>query len=318
VSRVARIASVALITAGLVVLLDAGITLAWSEPISTVRGWLAQRDLAEDLDALEQRYAGQPATTPDGKIDREQVRGQATDLAARAREGEAIGRLKIAPIDLNIVMVQGTETGSLQKGPGHYPGTALPGQPGTVAIAGHRTTYLAPFRHIDEIGRGDEVVVEMPYATFRYRFERQRIVDPSEVGVVRDVGHDRLVLTACHPLYSAAQRIVVFARLVDIDPPGGDDDPGGGSSTSPEIGEAGLGPTLVGVGGLIAIALVISAAPVRRPDRSDARRERAIGVLAGLVVGLAIVFLFVFVFSGETVDAPSLSGEASRLPAKGS
>ena len=81
-----------------------------------------------------------------------------------------------------------------------------------MAIAGHRTTYGAPFRHIDELERGDRIVMRMPYGRFTYRVERTRIVDPSEVGVVRDVGHEQLVLTACHPLYSAAQRIVVFAR----------------------------------------------------------------------------------------------------------
>jgi len=88
-----------------------------------------------------------------------------------------------------------------------------------VGIAGHRTTYGAPFRRIDETERGDEIVVEMPYARFVYRFERSRIVDPSQVDVVRDVERDRLVLTACHPLYSAAERYVVFARQVEVHRP---------------------------------------------------------------------------------------------------
>jgi sortase A len=247
-TRVARVVSITLITAGLVVLLDVGLTLAWSEPVSTLRGWLAQRDVAEELDALEERYARRPPITVDGEIDPDKVRRLADGLAGRAREGDAIGRMKIPAIDLNIVAVHGTETATLQKGPGHYPETAFPGQRGTVAFAGHRTTYLAPFRKINEIGRGDEVIVEMPYATFTYRFEKQRIVDPSQVGVVRDVGHDRVVLTACHPLYSAAQRIVVFARLVDVDPPGGDD-------------ERRAGPSLAAAGGLVGIVAVMSLAP---------------------------------------------------------
>lgn len=116
-------------------------------------------------------------------------------------------------------MVQGTDTATLRKGPGHYPETALPGQRGSVGIAGHRTTYLAPFRHIDKIEEGDEAVVEMPYGQFTYRLEKQRIVEPTQVGVVRNVDHDRLVLTACHPVYSAEKRIVVFMRLVNIEPP---------------------------------------------------------------------------------------------------
>jgi sortase A len=117
------------------------------------------------------------------------------------------------------VVIEGTDTASLRDGPGHYPDTVLPGQDGTVGVAGHRTTYGAPFRRIDDIEPGDELVVEMPYADFVYSFERSRVVDPSRVGVVRDVGHDRMVLTACHPLYSAAQRYVVFARQIEVRPP---------------------------------------------------------------------------------------------------
>jgi sortase A len=115
------------------------------------------------------------------------------------------------------VVVQGTDTATLQKGPGHYTATPIPGQHGTVAIAGHRTTYLAPFRRINEIRDGDEIRVEMPYAAFTYTVEKHEIVDPSEVGIIKPVGYPRLVLTACHPLYSAAQRWAVFAKLNRID-----------------------------------------------------------------------------------------------------
>ena len=116
-------------------------------------------------------------------------------------------------------MVEGVDPASLRKGPGHYPDTAMPGERGTVAVAGHRTTYLAPFRHIDELDRGDRVVISMPYGRFVYRVERTRIVDPTALWVLRRVGYDRLVLTACHPLYSAARRIVVFARFERRRPP---------------------------------------------------------------------------------------------------
>jgi sortase A len=111
--------------------------------------------------------------------------------------------------------VQGTDTGSLQKGPGHYPDTPFPGEGGTIGIAGHRTTYLAPFRHIDSMHRGDRITLEMPYGTFTYRMQRSEIVDPSDVQIVHKVGYERLVLTACHPLYSASQRYAIFARLAD-------------------------------------------------------------------------------------------------------
>ncbi len=109
-------------------------------------------------------------------------------------------------------MVEGTDPGELRSGPGHYPGTALPGAGTTVAIAGHRTTYGAPFRRLDDLERGDVITVRMPYGRVVYRVERTRIVDPDATWVTRPAGREQLVLTACHPLYSAEQRIVVFAR----------------------------------------------------------------------------------------------------------
>jgi sortase A len=91
---------------------------------------------------------------------------------------------------------------------------------GTVGIAGHRTTYGAPFRHVDRLRRGDKVEVDMPYGRFTYEVQRTRIVPPTAIWVTDRVSYDRLVLSACHPLYSAAKRIVVFARLVDAEPRG--------------------------------------------------------------------------------------------------
>ena len=86
-----------------------------------------------------------------------------------------------------------------------------------MAIAGHRTTYLAPFRHINEIEDGDEIRLEMPYAAFTYEVNKHEVVDPEDVKILEPVGYERLVLTACHPLYSAAQRWAVFAKLTRID-----------------------------------------------------------------------------------------------------
>jgi sortase A len=119
----------------------------------------------------------------------------------------------IPRIGVSFEVVQGTDEGSLEKGPGHYPDTALPGLGETVAVAGHRTTYLAPFRHIDALRPGDRIVLSMPYGRFTYVVQYHRIVAPTALWVTRNVGYDRLVLSACNPLYSAAQRIIVFARL---------------------------------------------------------------------------------------------------------
>jgi sortase A len=217
--RPLRIISIMLITAGIVVLADAGMTLLWQEPLSAAYGAFKQGQAADQLNQLEAQYP-----TP---ADLEAISGVSGN-AAKARiladrfephlvQGNAIGRIKIDRIGLSIVVIQGTDTSSLEKGPGHYRNTPIPGQPGTVAIAGHRTTYLAPFRHIDEIRDGDEVRIEMPYGAFTYVVEKHAVVDPSDVGIIKPVGYDRLVLTACHPPYSAAHRYVIFAKLSRID-----------------------------------------------------------------------------------------------------
>lgn len=216
-TRPLRILSIALITAGLVLLADIGVTLLYKEPVSSVYAAIQQRQAESQLDETEASY---PSRADRRAIAR--VRGRERRIAALARRfaarvetGEAIGRMRAPRVDdLDTVVVQGTDAASLETGPGHFPETRFPGRDGTVGIAGHRTTYGAPFRHVDSLRRGDRIVLEMPYATFVYRVQRTAIVEPTAVGVVRDVGYERLVLTSCHPLYSAAQRFVVFARAV--------------------------------------------------------------------------------------------------------
>jgi len=112
---------------------------------------------------------------------------------------------------------EGTDAETLRSGPGHYPGTDLPGQGGTVGIAGHRTTYQAPFRKNEQLRRGDEIVVSMPYGDFVYLVGRQAVVSPTDAHVLDSGRRERLVLTACHPLYSDAQRLIVFAGLDRIE-----------------------------------------------------------------------------------------------------
>jgi sortase A len=219
VHRLAHIASIMLITAGLVVLGDAGLTLIWQEPLSAAYGSIKQGQAEDQLNQLESEYptSADLAAIAGVQGTAEKARILADRFEPRVSRGHAIGRIKIDRIGLDIVVVQGTDTGSLQKGPGHYINTPLPGQPGTVAIAGHRTTYLAPFRHIDDIRDGDEIRIEMPYAAFTYTVEKHEVVDPGDVGIIKPVGYDRLVLTACHPPYSAAQRYAIFARLARVD-----------------------------------------------------------------------------------------------------
>jgi sortase A len=218
--RVLRAFSTALIVAGVLLLADAAATLLWQEPLSAVYASIQQKRLGDRLSDLE-RAPLEPVE--ERALDRIEDPDRRLAFRARAFErrlepGDPAGRLSIPEIGVSDVFVQGTDAPELRSGPGHYPDTPLPGERGTVAIAGHRTTYGAPFRRLDGVDPGDAIEVTMPYGRFTYRVERTRIVPPTALWVTDRVEHDRLVLTACHPLYSAAQRIVVFARLRAAEP----------------------------------------------------------------------------------------------------
>jgi sortase A len=213
--RALRALSSVLIVAGALLLADAVVTLLWQEPFSAVYAHFQQNALSGDLDKLEQA-----PLAPAERRALDKIPDPARRLAFRARAlerhlqpGDAMGRIVMPAIGVDDVFVQGTDSGDLSKGPGHYPATPLPGERGTVAIAGHRTTYGAPFRHVDGLHPGDRIELRMPYGRFAYRVERTKIVPPTDLSVIDRVDHDRLVLSACHPLYSAAKRIIVFARL---------------------------------------------------------------------------------------------------------
>lgn len=205
-----RALGTALVVVGLLVLADAAATLAWQEPLSALRATRAQHRLEAQLRAIEL------AAPPQRVRDRARVAAAAQALARSRRDGQAVAELRIARIGLHAIVVRGTSPADLREGPGLIAGTPLPGQRGTTAIAGHRTTYGAPFRHLDALRRGDAITLRLPYASFRYRVESRRIVAPGDLSVLRRVGHDRLVLSACHPLFSAARRIVVLARLIGV------------------------------------------------------------------------------------------------------
>ena len=130
-----------------------------------------------------------------------------------------MAQIRIPAIGVDKTVVEGVALSDLKKGPGHFPETPLPGQEGNAAIAGHRTTYGAPFGRIDELVPGDEVLVQTVQGEFRYLVSEQLIVAPTQVEVLEDKGDDRLTLIACHPKYSARQRIVVVAQLApEVEP----------------------------------------------------------------------------------------------------
>ena len=203
---------------GVLLLIDAGLTLAWQEPVSAFLASREQAQLNDELEGLrDEAEADQRAVADEGDV-RKRLARLARLQARRTDTAQPQGKLQMPSLGRSYVVVEGTDLGTLRKGPGHYPKTPLPGEGGTVAVAGHRTTYGAPFRTINDLERGDELTMEMPYGRFEYRVERTQIVKPDALWITRKRGYEQLVLSACHPLYSAARRIIVFARLKRADP----------------------------------------------------------------------------------------------------
>jgi sortase A len=192
---VLRFVASVMMVSGALLITDAAVTLLWQEPVSA---FVAERQQSELKKAL---------FDPPKRV-----------LERKPLKGDAIAKLEIPAIGVSEYVVEGTDTASLRKGPGHYPETPLPGERGTTAIAGHRTTYGAPFRNIDDVERGDRIMLDMPDGRFVYRVQQVKIVDDSDLSVLDNVGYKRLVLSACHPLYSAAERVIVFARQVAREP----------------------------------------------------------------------------------------------------
>ena len=135
--------------------------------------------------------------------------------------GDGIARIIATRIDLDAIVVELSgldDADNLKRGPGHIPNTAYPGQAGNCVISGHRTTYGAPFRHIEQLTAGEEIILVTTDTRYIYEVFDQRIILPSDLTVLEQGGEPKLTLTACHPWYSAAQRIVVIARLTGSEP----------------------------------------------------------------------------------------------------
>ncbi len=138
-----------------------------------------------------------------------------TTPSGPVREGTVVAQLQIPRINLDQYVVEGTDRRRLEEGPGHYIGSPLPGQHGNVDISGHRTSYGAPFSHLDQLRVGDAILVTTPSGSFRYVVTaKPTVVRPSDQGVLNDQGDDRLTLTTCTPRYSATNRLIVTAGLV--------------------------------------------------------------------------------------------------------
>ncbi|GAA0395283.1 hypothetical protein Acor_65010 [Acrocarpospora corrugata] len=160
---------------------------------------------------LQRQFAQDAATVPgDGKLDSIEL-GRALALIRIPRLGA----------EYKYAIVEGIDSEHLRQGPGHYPGTALPGEIGNFVLSGHRTTYSAPFNRIGELQRGDEVIIDAREARYTYRVTSSKIVYPTQVDVIEPVPERPgkrpkealLTLSTCHPEYSARQRLIVYGVL---------------------------------------------------------------------------------------------------------
>jgi sortase A len=212
-----------MIVAGLGLLVWCLLVWVWEDPFTGLYTHYEQRSLSRSYERIEAAYrprpqAGRPASLA---ADRRQIAREARRYRSEAEEGGAIGRISIPRLGLDMVIVNGTDAGSLKKGPGRDARTFMPGQGQLVYIAGHRTTYSAPFSDIDELERGDPVTVRVPYATIVYRVTGHVVVPAGDLDRLRSRGREVLALQACHPRFFASHRYIVYARPVELIPRGG-------------------------------------------------------------------------------------------------
>jgi sortase A len=216
-----------MIAAGVLILLFVAYQL-WGTGIAEARSQDALR--SDFLDLVQV-----PVTTTPRGTETTPTTGQ--PAPAPTPTGDAVAIIRIPRLDLEKAVVEGVSVADLKKGPGHYPTTPLPGQPGNAAIAGHRTTYGAPFFRLDEVGPGDDVFVATRQGEFRYRVSASRVVNPNQSEVLDPTDDNRLTLTTCHPRFSAKQRLVVVASLVNDPAPATPPPPAAETAPRPQLAD---------------------------------------------------------------------------------
>lgn len=219
--RLARVSGLVLTIGGVLALAWVVVVWRWQDPFTALYTTWQQHRLEQQLQReFAQADEPRPVQLVDGGASAE---ARAIELAAAhfrhtAVEGQAIGRIVVPRLGLNMVLVNGTDESSLERGPGRDLVSYMPGQNRLVYIAGHRTTFLAPFSQINTMRRGDRIRLEMPYGTFVYRTVRHVIVPATDLAVLRSPRHELLALQACNPRFFATERYIVYARLVAVDP----------------------------------------------------------------------------------------------------
>ena len=220
--RTARTVGTLLVVAGVGMLAWTVVVWRWQDPFTGLYTRYQQHRLAQSFD---RRLASFRPLRPAGQaslaVERRRVAAEAARYRRSARRGDAIGRIVVPRLHLNMILVNGTDHDTLTKGPGRDLRTYMPGQGELVYVAGHRTTYLAPFSHIDALRSGDRVTLVMPYATFVYRVASHVVVAADDVARLRSHGREVVALQACHPRFFASHRYIVYARPLRVLPRGG-------------------------------------------------------------------------------------------------
>lgn len=220
ITRVRHFLALFMVAAGLLGLAWVATVFFWQDPFTALYTRWEQRSLAHQYTELLRSGLWAPpslvAKSANQRPSRSQLAREAAAYRHDTHPGEAIGRIVIGRLGLNMILVDGTDEASLTKGPGRDLRSYMPGQNRLVYIAGHRTTYLAPFSHIDAIRVGDYITIQVPYGTFVYRAIGHEIVPATDLAMLRSPNHEFLRLQACHPRFFATQRYIVDARLVAV------------------------------------------------------------------------------------------------------
>ncbi len=218
--RALRILGTVLAVAGASMLIWALVVWQWQDPFTAVYTKWKQHELRSQYDERARSFEGSISSTSLA-AEQASVARAARRYRVSSKSGQAIGRLRIPHIGLSMIFVNGTDHETLKKGPGRDLRTFMPGENRLVYIAGHRTTYLAPFSHIDSLRAGNRVTIEVPYGTFIYSVTRHRIVVATDLSVLNSPRHELLALQACHPRFFASHRYIAYARLIRVEPRGG-------------------------------------------------------------------------------------------------
>jgi sortase A len=209
----------ALAVVGVLTLLWALLVWQWQDPFTALYTKWKQHQLASQYDKRARSF--EPAISGVSQAaERESIAREAKRYRTSSTRGEVIGRLRVPRMGVNMLFVDGTDHDTLKKGPGRDRRTFMPGENRLVYIAGHRTTYLAPFSHIDRLRSGDRITIEVPYGTFIYAVTRHRIVKSTDLSVLRSPRHELVELQACHPRFFASHRYIAYAHLLRVEPRG--------------------------------------------------------------------------------------------------